>query len=40
MSSRIKYDKLLDQTLVWNTQSFHLLGWILVSMFAEWKNEF
>ena len=26
--------------MVWNTQSFHLLGWILVSMFTEWKREF
>ena len=35
MSSRNKYDKLLDQTVFWNTQGFHLLGWILVSMVAE-----
>ena len=35
MSFRIKYDKLLDKTVFWNAQGFHLLGWIRVSMLAE-----
>ena len=26
--------------MVWNTQRFHLFGWILMSMFTEWKREF